>query len=153
MYHILRGIIILLSMTFLVSCSIDNKDKSHTTHKTSEENKKKTASKKANTENKKTSSNSENINSNTSQNQQVQNNQPVQQNPQQAQTNTNPTQDKQLQDIENYEAYLRSKDNMTESDFKKYNELVGDRQLPGDIAQRIGHNGVSSDDLATENDE
>nr|WP_157929197.1 hypothetical protein [Mycobacteroides abscessus] len=55
--------------------------------------------------------------------------------------------------IENYEAYLRSKENMTESDFKKYNELVGDRQLPGDVAQRTGHNGVLSDDLATENDE
>ncbi|MEJ7425088.1 hypothetical protein RIU93_11825 [Staphylococcus warneri] len=42
---------------------------------------------------------------------------------------------------------------MTESDFKKYNQLVGDRQLPGDVAQRTGHNGVLSDDLATENDE
>ncbi|MCI2789632.1 hypothetical protein ACO2FP_01165 [Staphylococcus warneri] len=38
---------------------------------------------------------------------------------------------------------------MTESDFKKYNQLVGDRQLPGDVAQRTGHNGVLSDDLMT----
>ncbi|MEX3447591.1 hypothetical protein QJ738_09820 [Staphylococcus warneri] len=42
---------------------------------------------------------------------------------------------------------------MTESDFKKYNELVRDRQLPGDVAQRTGHNDVLSDDLATENGE
>ncbi|EHJ08039.1 hypothetical protein [Staphylococcus simiae] len=79
-------------------------------------------------------------NDNNYNNQQVQTNQNEQIN-----QNVNNTKDAQMQKIEEYEAYLRSKPNMTQSEAEHYNELVGDRQLPGDVATRTGHNGVVAD--------
>ncbi|MCY1573140.1 hypothetical protein [Staphylococcus pettenkoferi] len=54
--------------------------------------------------------------------------------------------DSQMQEIEEYEAYLRSKKTMTPSDLEHYNDLVGDRELPGDMAERTGHNGVGPEE-------
>ncbi|MCY1617669.1 hypothetical protein [Staphylococcus pettenkoferi] len=54
--------------------------------------------------------------------------------------------DSQMQEIEEYEAYLRNKETMTPSDLEHYNDLVGDRELPGDFAERTGHNGVGPEE-------
>lgn len=54
--------------------------------------------------------------------------------------------DSQMQEIEEYEAYLRSKKTMTPSDLEHYNDLVGDRELPGDMTERTGHNGVGPEE-------
>ncbi|WP_145467282.1 hypothetical protein [Staphylococcus pettenkoferi] len=64
---------------------------------------------------------------------------------QQAQSGQN-ADDSQMQEIEEYEAYLRSKKTMTPSDLEHYNDLVGDRDLPGDMAERTGHNGVGPEE-------